>query len=312
MTATTSLYGKDIRLVQLEYARETLSTGSFSAAAKQCRVSQPALSSGIATLEATLGVQLFERSTTGAIPTAAGERLLPIMGAILGTSAELFAASRQLAGNQLSIRLGVSPLVSPAVIATTFDAFRTDARNVEVAFSEANLEQLRSDLTAGHLDIIVVPKVKSEIPGTTRVTIATEALHHVAKNQEPRTKNQDPSPERIELRDLADRTLVVVTEDCGLTEVTRTVLRSIGAEMKTHDARATSYQRLIEWADLGLGDAFVPASRVPPGRASSVMVNADQPVTIDFEAIWKVSTPAHEIIAPAIHSMAADQQPSDA
>ena len=304
MTATTNLYGRDLRLAQLEYARETLSTGSFSAAARQCHVSQPALSSGIATLEATLGVQLFERSTTGAIPTAAGQRLLPIMGAILGTATELFAASRQLADNQSSLRLGVSPLISPAVIATTFDAFRTKARNVEVAFSEANLEQLRSDLTAGHLDVIIVPKVKWEIPGTTRITIATEALHHVGKNR-------DPATEKIQLRDLADRTLVVVTEDCGLTEVTRTVLRSIGAEMKTHDARATSYQRLIEWADLGLGDAFVPASRVPPGRASSVVVNADQPVTIDFEAIWKLTPPAHEIIAPAVHFMTSAERPSD-
>ena len=305
MTATTSLYGRDLRLAQLEYARETQSTGSFSAAAKRCHVSQPALSSGIATLEATLGVQLFERSTTGASPTAAGQKLLPIMGAILGTATELFAASRQLAGNQQSIRIGVSPLVSPALIAATFDAFRTRARNVEVAFSEANLEQLRSDLTAGHLDVIVVPKVESEIPGTARVTIATEALHHVAKDR-------DPAPEKIQLRDLADRTLVVVTEDCGLTEVTRTVLRSIGVEMKTHDARATSYQRLIEWADLGLGDAFVPASRIPLGRASSVMVNADQPVTIDFEVFFFMQTPAYEIIAPAIHSMSSAEQPSDA
>ena len=128
-------------------------------------------------------------------------------------------------------------------------------------------------------------------------------MHHVAKNHHP-------APPTIELRDVADRTLVVVTDECGLTEVTRTVLQSVGTDMKTHDARATSYQRLIEWADLGLGDAFVPASRIPPGRASSVIIKADQPVTIDFEAIWKLSTPAHKIIAPAIHSMAADQEPS--
>ena len=302
MTATTNLYGKDVRLVQLEYALETLTTGSFSAAARQCGVSQPALSSGIATLEATLGVQLFDRSTTGAVPTAAGQRLLPIIEAILNTSTELLAAARQLADGQRSLRLGVSPLVSPAVIAATFDAFRTKARNVEVAFSEANLEQLRSDLTAGHLDVIIVPKIKSEIPGTTRITIATEEIHHVGKNG-------DQATEKTQLRDLADRTLVVVTEDCGLTEVTRTLLRSIGAEMKTHDARATSYQRLTEWADLGLGDAFVPASRVPPGRASSIIVNADQPVTVDFEAIWKLTTPAHKIIEPAVHFMTRNERP---
>lgn len=73
--------------------------------------------------------------------------------------------------------------------------------------------------------------------------------------------------------------------------------------MKTHDARATSYQRLIEWADLDLGDALIPESKVPQGRASSIMLNADRQTTIDFEAIWKPTTPAHELISPAIDAL---------
>lgn len=297
MDAITNLYGKDVRLTQLEYATATLSTGSFSAAAKRCGVSQPALSSGIATLETTLGVQLFERSTSGAVPTEAGQQLLPIVETILRSATHLFVAARQLADGRPTLRLGVSPLVSPGLIAEAFDAFRAAPADIEIAFSEANLMQLRAELSAGRLDVIIVPRTADDMSGTSAEIIASDPLHHIAESPED-------VPPTIQLSEVARRRLVLVTEDCGLTELTRSALETIGADIRAHDARATSYQRLVEWSDMGLGDALLPASKVPPGRRSSTLMNGNEPVSIDFEAIWNPSTPGHRDIAAAIGSLA--------
>ena len=54
--------------------------GSFTRAATRLGVTQSALSHALKGLEARLGVPLLTRSTRGAVPTEAGERLLRIVG----------------------------------------------------------------------------------------------------------------------------------------------------------------------------------------------------------------------------------------
>jgi len=52
----------------------TLELGSLTAAARECRMTQPSVSKLIAQLEGFLGVRLFERSTRGLAPTEQGQR----------------------------------------------------------------------------------------------------------------------------------------------------------------------------------------------------------------------------------------------
>lgn len=60
------------RLVAMETFVRVIDAGSFSSAAKQLRVGQPAVSKTIAQLEDRLGVRLLLRSTHGLTPTEAG------------------------------------------------------------------------------------------------------------------------------------------------------------------------------------------------------------------------------------------------
>ena len=60
------------RLAAMETFLRVIEAGSFSSAAKQLRVGQPAVSKTIAQLEDRLGVRLLLRSTHGLTPTDAG------------------------------------------------------------------------------------------------------------------------------------------------------------------------------------------------------------------------------------------------
>src|SRR6267142_2778353 len=60
------------RLAAMEAFVRVVDAGSFSSAAKQLRVGQPAVSKTIAQLEDRLGVRLLLRSTHGLTPTDAG------------------------------------------------------------------------------------------------------------------------------------------------------------------------------------------------------------------------------------------------
>jgi DNA-binding transcriptional LysR family regulator len=69
------------RLAAMETFLRVVETGSFSGAARQLRVGQPAVSKTIAQLENYLGVKLLTRSTRGLTPTEAGLGYLDRAGA---------------------------------------------------------------------------------------------------------------------------------------------------------------------------------------------------------------------------------------
>jgi len=67
--------GPEIAELRAFYAAVDL--GTVGKAAVSLKISQPALSKRLRTLEAAAGTQLLERSRRGVAPTAAGRRLYP-------------------------------------------------------------------------------------------------------------------------------------------------------------------------------------------------------------------------------------------
>ena len=86
-------------------------TGSFSAAARQLGIGQPAVSRAVAQIEAKLGVRLLARTTRGLSVTDAGQRYCAIARRALEAAEEAEAAARD-AGAALSGRLRIAMAVS--------------------------------------------------------------------------------------------------------------------------------------------------------------------------------------------------------
>ncbi len=72
--------------------------GNLTRAAQVLCVTQPAVTAQIKSLESSLGVALFERSSGRMLLTREGEALLPKAEAVLATAGELLGASRQMQG----------------------------------------------------------------------------------------------------------------------------------------------------------------------------------------------------------------------
>lgn len=82
------------RLAAMETFVRVVETGSFSGAARQLRVGQPAVSKSVAQLEGYLDVKLLTRSTRGLTPTEAGLRYLERARRALEEAAEAELAAR--------------------------------------------------------------------------------------------------------------------------------------------------------------------------------------------------------------------------
>jgi len=99
------------RLAAMETFVRVVEAGSFSGAAKQLRVGQPAVSKTIAQLEDRLGVRLLLRSTHGLTATEAGRNFYERAKRSIEEADEAELAARG-AGSTLSGRLRVSATVT--------------------------------------------------------------------------------------------------------------------------------------------------------------------------------------------------------
>src|ERR1700761_690443 len=99
------------RFAAMEAYVRVMETGSFSSAARQLQVGQPAVSKLIAQLEERLGVRLLLRSTHGLTPTEAGQGFYERAKRALDEADEADLAARGAAAT-LSGRLRISAAVT--------------------------------------------------------------------------------------------------------------------------------------------------------------------------------------------------------
>lgn len=128
--------------------------GQFVAAARQLRIDHATVSRRIGALEASLGLRLFERRTTGVTLTEAGQRLLSsaerMESELLQGEAALSARDVALAG---PVRIGAPDGLSTYYLARCFRDFA--ARFPEITIQLVPMPQL-VPLARREVDIVVV------------------------------------------------------------------------------------------------------------------------------------------------------------
>ncbi|MGW1916944.1 LysR family transcriptional regulator [Streptomyces sp. NPDC002076] len=269
----------------LRYAQAVSRTESFSAAARAYGVTQPALSNGIARLEAEVGVKLFDRSPRGVKPTVHGAQILPLIDQVLDALDTLVAETQRLARPLTeTIRMGISPLIGPDLVSRAFQAARALDRPRDLVLREADLAPLRSDLQTGRLDIVLVPAVPG-MPAFRHRVIAREPLVVI----DPAASGAD-SP--VELKAAADATYILGPRTCGLTAFTTELFHSHGLPLRTYPGEAASFRAVDEWAAMGLGAALLPRSKITHEHTSCrPLLQAGTPIEITYEAVWACDTP---------------------
>jgi DNA-binding transcriptional LysR family regulator len=145
----------DIRVLQFAEAIGRL--GSFTRAAEEIAVAQPALSSAIAKLEQELGVQLFFRMPRGAKPTPEGDLLLARAARIFE---ELDSLKRELSDvsdlRSGQVTVGFPPVYGLHYFPGLAMAFLKRYPGIEITVIEGSASRIRDRLAAGTIDIGVL------------------------------------------------------------------------------------------------------------------------------------------------------------
>ena len=140
----------DISLAKLLQLVVVAKTGSFSRAASELNMSQPALSRSISTMEDRYGFQFFNRVGHGVQLTTAGAQVVEQAGPLL-QDLRIFEHNLRMfgSGRTGTLAVGLSPLLASQLLAgfaCEFVAAAEGARlQVVIQPGEALLEKLRSD-----------------------------------------------------------------------------------------------------------------------------------------------------------------------
>lgn len=161
---------------QLKYILTIAKEKNLSAAARKLYISQPSLSNLLDSVEKELGIKLFERRSSGMIPTAAGELYIQAAQRILGIISDLdqqLSEIKDQARGKLAIGSSQkkSALLFPYIIPRLKQLYPL----YSIKLVEETMEVLAEMLTAGDLDIAFLYS-NYDIPNTEAVLFSREEV----------------------------------------------------------------------------------------------------------------------------------------
>ena len=142
---------------QLKYAIALSKSLNFSQVAEQLGISQPALSKQILNLEKELGVELFDRTQTPVILTAAGEYFLTEAQNLLYYEEQLCHSMEDFkTGTKGKLTIGVSPFRALYLLPDICKRIREEFPGVNIVLLEDSSDHLRKKTADGKYDFAIV------------------------------------------------------------------------------------------------------------------------------------------------------------
>lgn len=147
-----------MELQQLRYFMALCDRGSFTRAADQCAVTQPALTRAIKKLEDELGGTLFDRDASGAQLSRFGRSVRPFLEQTLrAADAARIKARSFLRSDSNQLRLGVAPTMPPAMLMRPLSEIRRRIAEFGLELTQSDVATILQQLEDGDLEVAIVP-----------------------------------------------------------------------------------------------------------------------------------------------------------
>jgi DNA-binding transcriptional LysR family regulator len=225
---------------------------SFTAAAKELHLTQPAVSMQVKELAAACGAPLFERIGRGIHLTEAGAELAACAAGVaeqLRQAEERLDALRGLKKGQLRLgAVSTAKYFAPALLA----AFKHAHPEVTVRFTVGNREEMIESLAANDADLVIMGRPPRELD-TVAEAFATNPLVVVAAPGHPLAKRR-----RIPLKRLAEETFLIRERGSGTRAAMERVFGDRGVAYRT-GMEVASNETIKQAVIAGMGIAFLSA-----------------------------------------------------
>ena len=205
---------------------------SFSQAADQLGVTQPAVSLQIRSLEKRLGHQLLDRSGRRVEPTEAGQRLYRGAQRLLALEEQLLRELGDEVEGELSGRLEIGASTGPGgtVVPVVLGEFQQRHPDVRVALTVSDTQSVVELVGRRELELGVVGAGRRQRGVTFEPFFRDEVVLAVPRGHRYAGKT-------ISLEQLKAEPLVLMQEGAGVRQVIDDELRELGARLRDLDVR---------------------------------------------------------------------------
>jgi LysR family hydrogen peroxide-inducible transcriptional activator len=258
-------------LTELRYIVALAREKHFGRAAEACFVSQPTLSVAIRKLEDELGLQIFERGTTGIQVSAMGERIVEQAQRVLEEAGFLKDLARQgrdpLVGPlRVGVIFTIGPYLLPALVPGMIDRHPSMPMILEENTTAKLLESLRS----GELDLIILAE-PFDMQGLIVDPVYDEHFVVAVPRKHPWTKRR-----RIASAELREQNMLLL----GTGHCLRDQVIEICPELSRHSQTSSGIQKTFEGSSLetirhtvaaGVGITVLPQTACPRTREDGLL-----------------------------------------
>ena len=241
-----------LELKQLRIFRTIVEVGSFTGAADQLGLSQPAISQQVRALEESLGVPLLVRAGRGARPTPAGDVLFQCSRQVLERVEEVERRfAEQTAGRAGVVRIGAPEPPCSYLLPGALVQLRRELPRVDFRVVSGQPAATLARLDAGDLDLALLP-----IPvdgGRFRVVeVGSDDLVAVMPPEHAWARRTT-----VYATDFASEPLVIYDRTSAITEATLAFLLESGT-FPTVAIEIDQLEGVKELVRAGIGVAVVP------------------------------------------------------
>ena len=144
-------------LNKLNYIIVIAEEKSFSKAAKKLFISQPALSQYVSTIEAELGIKIFDRNKYPITLTSSGKIFIKNAKELLNLKAKMIrdinSSTKVFSG---TLKIGISPFRSPYILPNILSQMKKLYPNLKLFIVEKYAKELEKLLEKGDIDIAIM------------------------------------------------------------------------------------------------------------------------------------------------------------
>jgi DNA-binding transcriptional LysR family regulator len=227
--------------------------GSFSAAADDLHLTQPAVSKRVASLELSLGTRLFDRIGRSVSLTEAGHTLLPRAHRILAEVRDSRRALKDLSGVVAgSLLVGTSHHVGLHRLPPVLRSFTSQHPAVELELRFLDSELIVEQVLRGEIEFGIATLPPVAAPGLALLGIWEDQLVPVIKADHPLAV-----ADSVGLAELARHRAILPGDNTYTRRIIDATLRPLGLELRV--VLATNYLETIRMmVSVGLGWSILP------------------------------------------------------